>query len=117
MRSVTLLLLAVLILNIKTFAADTIVKGHLSDAACSAIKARKPGFAAKHSVACMRMGRCEASGYGVLTNDNQFIKFDKEGNEKALKFLGDVTKQTDIKVAVTGVVTGDQMTVSKIELQ
>jgi hypothetical protein len=45
------------------------------------------------------------------------IRFDAASNEKARKFIADLTKDKDIKVTVTGTMNGDQLSVSKIELQ
>ncbi len=103
--------------SISALAADTAVKGYLMDVACSGRKARKPGSAVGHTKTCLRTPACEESGYAVLTDDNQVIKFDHDGNERAKKFLVDLTKDDHIQVTVTGAVDGDHMTVSKIELQ
>jgi len=97
-------------------AAGADVKGHLMDIACSARKARKAGSAAGHTKTCLQMPSCEESGYAVLTDDNQVIKFDHDGNQKAKKFLAGIAKEDNIKVTVSGTVDGDHMSVSKIEL-
>ncbi|HXB20678.1 MAG TPA: hypothetical protein VNV88_04805 [Candidatus Solibacter sp.] len=114
MRRLVLILFATA--SISAFAADTAVKGYLMDIACSARTARKAGSAVSHTKACLRTPPCEESGYAVLTNDNQVIRFDHDGNERAKKFLADMAKDDNIKVTVTGAVNGDKMTVSKIEL-
>lgn len=102
---------------ISAFAADTTVKGHLVDLACAAEDGSKAGFGAKHSKGCLQMPDCEKSGYGVLTDDKKVIKFDAAGNAAAKKFIADLTKKNDIRVSVTGSVTGESMTVTKIDLQ
>ncbi len=115
MRKFTLVLLAAL--AISAFAADTTIKGHLVDLACAAEEGQKPGFGAKHSKDCLQMDDCVKSGYGVLTDDKKVIKFDKASNEQAKKFIDELKKAKDIKVAVTGKLNGDTLSVSKIELQ
>jgi hypothetical protein len=100
-----------------SLAADTTIKGYLVDIACGQEDGSKPGFGAKHTKECLEMPDCANSGYGVLTDDKKVIRFDKAGNEQAKKFIADLKKNNDIKVTVTGAVTGDSMTVSKIELQ
>jgi len=102
---------------ISAFAADTAVKGYLVDISCALEEGQRPGFGIKHSKACLQMEDCEKSGYGVLTDDKKVIHFDKAGNEQAKKFIAGLTKSTDIRVTVTGTLNGDEMTVSKIELQ
>jgi hypothetical protein len=102
---------------ITSFAADTTVKGYLVDIACGQEDGSKPGFGAKHTKECLQMPDCVSSGYGVLTDDKKIIRFDKAGNEQAKKFIADLKKENDIKVTVTGTVSGGSITVNKIELQ
>ena len=115
MRKLTLVLLAAVALS--AFAAETKVQGYLVDLACAAEEGQKPGFGAKHSKGCLQMPDCVKSGYGLLTDDKKVIKFDAVSNEKAKQFIADLQKAKDIKVYVTGTVNGDNITVSKIELQ
>lgn len=103
--------------SLSALAADTTVKGYLVDLACAAEDGQKPGFGAKHGKDCLQMPDCEKAGYGVLTDDKKVIKFDKAGNAQAKKFIADMKKTKDVKVTVAGNVTGDTMTISKIELQ
>ncbi len=102
---------------ISAFAADATVKGYLVDISCATDEGLRPDFGTTHTKECLKMPECESSGYGVLTADKKIIKFDKAGNEQARKFLDSTTRNADIKVIVTGTVSGDSMTVSKIELQ
>jgi hypothetical protein len=115
MRKLTLVLLAAMALS--TFAAETKVQGYLVDLACAAEEGQKPGFGAKHSKDCLQMPECVKSGYGVLTDDKKVIRFDAAGNQKAKEFIAGLTKAKDIKVDVTGTVNGDNITVTKIDLQ
>ncbi|HLJ87357.1 MAG TPA: hypothetical protein VKZ53_11080 [Candidatus Angelobacter sp.] len=117
MKNLGLLLL--IATSMSAFAADAAIKGHLVDINCSSDFGDRPGWAAKHSKKCLQMLPCEKSGYGVLTEDRKIIKFDDDGNQKAKKFIADLTKNNDVKVTVTGSVDGSAstMTVSKIELQ
>jgi hypothetical protein len=115
MRKLILVLFVAVALS--ALAADTTVKGYLVDLACAAEEGQKPGFGAKHTKACLQMPDCAGSGYGVLTDDRKVIRFDSASNEQAKKFIADLSKQKDIRVTVTGTVNGDQMRVSKIELQ
>jgi hypothetical protein len=105
-------------LAVSAFAADTTVKGHLVDLACAREDGAKADFPAKHSKGCLQMEECEKSGYGVMTPDKKVIAFDAAGNAAAKKFIAGLPdKKKDIKVTVTGAVTGEKMTVSKIDLQ
>ena len=103
--------------SLMAFAAETSVKGYLVDIACATDEGQRPDFGIKHSKKCLQMPECASSGYGVLTEDKKVIFFDKDGSEKARKFIDSVTKSNDIKVTVTGTLQRDHMTVSQIELQ
>jgi hypothetical protein len=105
------------IMATSAFAADSAVKGYLVDVACASEEGQRPDFGAKHSKGCLQMPDCERSGYAVLTEDKKVIHFDKDGNDQAKKFIAALTKKNDIRVVVTGTMNGDQMAVSKIELQ
>jgi hypothetical protein len=115
MKKLVLILFAAIWLS--ALAADTTVKGTLVDLACAREDGSKAGFGAKHSKDCLQMPDCEKSGYGVMTADKKVIRFDKAGNDQAKKFIAEMKKAKDIQVEVTGAVTGDTMTVSKIVLQ
>lgn len=60
--------------------------------------------------------KCEKSGFGILTADKQFLKFDADGNAKILKQL-EKSKETDhLRVNVKGDVDGDTLKVESIKL-
>src|SRR5579863_4350960 len=79
------------------------VTGVLMDVACSSDTA-KDGYkgALDHTKDCALMAPCVKSGYGVVTEDGKFIKFDKAGNEKALALLNKTDKTDHLKIAVSG---------------
>jgi hypothetical protein len=114
---VRLTAIAMIVLSASSFAADVALKGYLIDVACHARKSRTPESLAGHSKGCMQMPTCNNSGFGILTEDKQFIKFDDEGNEKARKFVGETKADHDFKVTVSGSMDGDKMKVDKIESQ
>lgn len=111
------ILIVIAATSLSLFSAEATVKGYLVDIACGTTEGSRPDFGVKHSKACLQMPECEESGYGVLLPDNSVVRFDKAGNDRAKKFIADLKKSTDIKVAVSGTRSGDNMTVSKIELQ
>jgi hypothetical protein len=60
--------------------------------------------------------KCEKSGFGIVTEDKQFLKFDADGNAKILKQLKS-SKETDhLRVNVKGDVDGDTLKVDSIKL-
>ncbi|HLW52852.1 MAG TPA: hypothetical protein VKW06_08405 [Candidatus Angelobacter sp.] len=120
MKKAAVILLAAVtfaVLTRPTFAADSTIQGYLVDIACGTTEGSRPHFGITHSVNCLRMPECEESGYGLLTPDSKVIRFDKAGSQQAKKFIAELKKTTDVKVAVTGAVSGETMTVTRIELQ
>jgi hypothetical protein len=116
MRRIALVLLTAAALS--AFAAETKVQGYLVDLACATSdEGKEPGFGAEHTKGCLQMPECAKSGYGVLTDDKKVIRFDAASNAKAKRFIADMKKTKNIKVNVTGTVNGENIAVSKIELQ
>ena len=73
------------LLGASGLAAAAEVKGALLDVACST-DTLKDGYrgALAHERECALMTPCVKSGYGVVTEDGKFIKFDQAGNDKTL---------------------------------
>ncbi|MDA1316347.1 MAG: hypothetical protein O2968_23785 [Acidobacteria bacterium] len=113
------LLLAVCVMALFSslpLAAET-VDGYLIDKMCSAKIVEKGGGAAKmHTKMCALMPDCKASGFGVVTADGKYLKFDSAGDEKAVKLLEGTDKKDSIKVSVDGKVDGSNITVKSLSL-
>ncbi len=60
---------------------------------------------------------CAKSGFGIVTSDGKFIKFDESGNAKALAALKASTKDKDLRATVTGTMNEDVITVDSIHLE
>lgn len=60
--------------------------------------------------------KCAASGYGIVTSDQKFIKFDANGNKMILSELKASDKKDHLRVNVSGDVQGDTMTVKSVKL-
>jgi hypothetical protein len=60
---------------------------------------------------------CSKSGYGLVTADGKFLKFDESGNARALSTLKRLTKEKDLKAKVSGTVSGDVLKVESIDFQ
>jgi len=61
--------------------------------------------------------KCSKSGYGLVTSDGQFYKFDESGNAKALAALKKSTKDKDLKATVSGTMDGDVIKVEGIKME
>jgi hypothetical protein len=60
--------------------------------------------------------KCAASGFGIVTQDKHFLKFDAEGNTKIVEALKASDKKDRLRVDVTGEVHGDTLKVISIKL-
>ncbi|MBM3760146.1 MAG: hypothetical protein FJW36_07850 [Acidobacteria bacterium] len=69
---------------------------------------------ASHTKQCV-MG-CAKSGLGIVLSDGKFVKFDEEGNTKALAALKASTKDKDLKAKVTGKLDGEVLKVASVEM-
>jgi Tfp pilus assembly ATPase PilU len=59
---------------------------------------------------------CAASGYGIVTKDQQFLKFDAAGNAKIVEALKASDKNDHLRVDVKGDEQGDTLKVTSIKL-
>ena len=60
---------------------------------------------------------CARSGYGLVTPDGKFLKFDEAGNARTLASLKKLSKDKDLKAKVTGTQDGEILKVQSIEFQ
>jgi len=81
------------------------------DVNCSKKVAADPD---SHTRACAL--KCAASGFGIVTKDEQFLKFDAEGNAKIADALKASDKKDHLRVDVSGDVQGDTLKVTSIKL-
>ena len=58
---------------------------------------------------------CSKSGYGMVTAEGKFLKFDETGNAKTLAGLKKLTREKDLKAKVSGTLNGDVLKVETIE--
>ena len=59
---------------------------------------------------------CEKSGFGIVTEDKKFLKFDADGNAKILQQLKSSDKTDHLRVNVSGDVDGDTLKVTSVKL-
>jgi hypothetical protein len=60
--------------------------------------------------------KCAASGFGIVTKDQHFLKFDAAGNAKIAAALKASSKKDHLRVNVDGDVQGDTLKVASITL-
>ena len=81
------------------------------DVNCSAKVTADPD---SHTRACAL--KCAGSGFGILTQDKHFLKFDADGNAKIAEALKASDKKDHLRVDVTGDVQGDTLKITSIKL-
>jgi len=92
-------------------AVETYKDVSVVDVNCSKKVAADPD---SHTRACAL--KCAASGFGIVTKDKQFLKFDAEGNSKIVEALKTSDKKDHLRVDVSGDVQGDTLKVTSIKL-
>ena len=92
-------------------AAETFNDVPVVDANCSKKVADNPD---SHPRACAL--KCEASGFGVITSDKKFLKFDAEGNKQIVEALKASNKKDHLRVDLSGDVEGDTLKVTSVKL-
>lgn len=105
-------ILTVGLLASPAFAASKVFTGvSVVDVSCSK---KAAADADVHTRDCALM--CQKSGFGILTADKKFLKFDAEGNAKILEQLKSSDKKDHLRVNVNGDVDGDTLKVESVKL-
>jgi hypothetical protein len=92
-------------------ATETFNDVSVIDVACSK---KAAATADAHTKECALA--CEKSGFGIVTADNKFLKFDADGNAKILEALKASDKTDHLRVNVSGDVKGDTIKVTSVKL-
>jgi hypothetical protein len=67
-----------------------------------------------HTKACGL--QCQKSGFGILTQDGRFLKFDANGNTKMVELLKGTNKTDHFRVKVSGPMDGEVLKVESLSL-
>jgi hypothetical protein len=92
-------------------AAETWNDVSIVDANCSAKVKNNPDA---HTRNCAM--QCAKSGFGILTTDGTFLKFDSQGNEQALAALKNSQANDHLRATVSGERDGDTIKVKSIKM-
>lgn len=93
-------------------AEDTWKNVPVVDANCASKVKADPD---KHDKACTL--QCARSGFGILSADGRFLKFDAAGNEKWLAALKKSDKTDHLRATVTGTLEGETIKVTTLTMQ
>jgi len=111
MKILASLLMAGLMVTPALAATKTFNDVSVIDVACSK---KAAATADAHTRDCALM--CEKSGFGIVTADKKFLKFDADGNAKILEQLKGSDKTDHLRVNVSGDVDGDTLKVTSVKL-
>ena len=92
-------------------AAETFNDAPVVDVACSKNAAKDPDA---HTRECAL--QCQKGGFGIVTSDHKFLKFDSKGNTLVLDALKKSEKNAHLRVDVSGDVQGDTLKVTSLKL-
>ena|SRR5689334_1761337 len=92
-------------------AAETFSDAPVVDVACAKNAAKDPDA---HTRECAL--QCQKSGFGIVTSDHRFLKFDSNGNSLVLDALKKSDKNAHLRVDVSGDVQGDMLKVTSLKL-
>jgi len=113
MNRIATITAAVLIALPSLCAAETWKNVPLVDVACST-KAKVKANPDSHTRNCALA--CSKSGYGIITADGTYLRFDDAGNQKALAALNASQMPDHLRVTVTGDRDGDKIKVQDLKL-
>jgi Tfp pilus assembly ATPase PilU len=106
-----------LVFAVASLAAAADIQGILVDRHCSAKIAQQGQKAAQaHTLECSLMPDCVKAGYAVYTADSKLLILDSAGNKTAEAALRASQKKNDLRVQISGVVTGDNLKVATLKL-
>jgi hypothetical protein len=92
--------------------------GYLIDLTCARERKKdEADLGEKHTKKCMQMPICDRSGFGLLTDSNELLVFDENGNRKVRLLLQQTSQESHLRAVVTGTKSNEVVKVSKIKLQ
>ena len=122
----TVFVAALFLISLQTvsFAGSQDHVGFLADVRCGNNGESAGGFnlitnPEKHTVVCMKMRPCKASGYGLYIKDGEsgkyvFYKFDEKGTELSKGLLKNTKKADNMLIKVKGTLDKDTIVVENI---
>jgi hypothetical protein len=91
--------------------------GTLVDISCATDPKRNLAkLRSEHTRRCLLMPICAESGYALLTDHDEVLRFDAKGNELARKLIEKHSHTQSWHVSIDGTVQGDQLAVERIRL-
>ena len=112
MKKAACFLIAMVFVLALPAAAETWSNASVLDTMCSVKAKAAPD---SHPTKCALS--CAKSGFGILTADGTYLKFDEAGNNKVVAALKETRKTDHLRVTVTGERDGDTIKVQSLKLE
>ncbi len=91
--------------------------GTLVDITCATdTKRNLTKLRSEHTRRCLLMPICAESGYALLTDGDEVLRFDGKGNELARKLIEKHSHTQSWRVSIEGTIQGDQLKLERIRL-
>jgi hypothetical protein len=95
-----------------------VFSGTLVDITCATDPKRNLSqLRSEHTRKCLLMPVCAESGYALLTDHDDVLRFDAAGNELARKLIEQNSRSHHWQVSVEGILAGDHLSVQHIKLR
>jgi len=111
MKSVKVLVLGAVLAFPLAAGAETWKNVSVIDTSClSKVKADPDQHTKKCAI------QCQKGGYGLLTPEGTYLKFDEGGNKKTVEALNTTKKEDHLRATVVGERKGETVTVKSIQI-
>jgi hypothetical protein len=91
--------------------------GTLVDITCATDPKRNLAkLRSEHTRKCLLMPICAESGYALLTDHDEVLRFNAKGDELARRLIEKHLHTQSWRVSIEGTIQGDQLTVERIRL-
>ena len=110
------MLAACLLFAVVWRASGTELQGVIIDPNCAQDILKHGRHVVKKRHECSLMKDYAREGYGMITDDRRFFRFDDAGNKRARELLKNTSDRDNLKVIVSGEIDGSIIKVANISL-
>jgi len=109
--------LCILLISSTVLASAAEVQGVIIDRKCAQdILKNGRQIVVKQRRDCSLRKNYVRDGYAIITDDKQYLNFDEAGNKKVIELLRNTPDKDNLKVVVTGNISGDTIAVMDMSM-
>lgn len=105
-----------ILLAIASLAQGTDLQGVIIDIKCAQDILKHGRQIVKKRRECSLSKHYSRTGYGIITDDQKFFRFDDAGNKRALELLKNSSDRDNVKVVIAGDIDGRTIKVANMSL-